>query len=150
MTKRHFASLTFVGLIVVTVYSMGMVLIASAQPAPVQGGTAQGNMIQTLLGMVTTMLIPALWVSFGPVATKAITLIVNSWTKAYVPRQVQVPLSGILGAIMAGLTGDAAGVDPNVAASIGTAMGLGAQIFASTHPDTMTASAPPTSTKSVG
>lgn len=143
MVKRQFAALVVLGFVVVMICSLTMVLIAQAQPASVQGGMMQANILPSILSMVTTMLIPALWVSFGPVATKAITLVVNSWTTKYVPRAVQVPLAGLLGAIIAGLTGDAAGIDPSIAAGIGASVGIGGQVLASLHPDTMAASPPP-------
>lgn len=103
-----------------------------------------GNAIQTILSMVTTMLLPALWVSFGPILTKGITGVVNSWTGKYVPRAIQVPIAGLLGAVIAGLTGATQGIDPGVAAGIGASIGLGGQVLASLHPDTMSASPPKT------
>lgn len=142
MTLRHYSILAVVATISITILSLAMALVAQAQE-PIQGGAVQGNLIQTALGMITSMLIPALWVSFGPVATKAITLVINSWTTKYVPRGIQVPIAGLLGAVMAGITGDAAGVDPNIAAGIGASVGIGGQVLASLHPDTMDASAPP-------
>lgn len=120
------------------------VFVVLASVASAQDGTAAGDsIVKRIIDGLSNMLIPALWVSFGPVAVKAVTLTVNSWTQKYVPRGLQVPLAGFLGAVFAGLTGDMTGIDPNLAVSIGGASGVVGQILTSLHPDTMTASASP-------
>lgn len=73
------------------------------------------------------MILPAIWVSIGPVVTTAITATVNAVIKTYVPRSLQLILAPIIGAVFAGITGDVAGVDPNMAAAIGGASGIGVQ-----------------------
>ena len=83
-----------------------------------------------------------LWVAGGPVVTAAVTAWVNTIVHAYVPRPVQLVLSSIFGAIIAGMTGSLEGVDPSVAAGIGGAAGLGAQAFAMLKPSTLLTSAP--------
>ena len=112
-----------------------------APPAPVQAPVSTG-LVRKIIDLISNMLVPALWVAFGPVAVKMITMTVNSWTKAYVPRGLQVPLATICGALFAGVTGDSMGVDPAMAVSIGGGAGLIAQILASINPDAMNASAP--------
>ena len=106
-------------------------------PAPVSS-----SFLKKMIDLVANSLLPALWVACGPLAVKGITMFVNSWTTTYVPRGLQVPLAAILGGVVAGLTGDAAGIDPAVATSIGGGAGIIAQILTSLHPDTMHASAP--------
>ena len=99
--------------------------------------------IHIILNMLLTALLPALWTASGPVVTTAITAWTNSVVGKYVPRPVQVILSGVLTSVVAGLTGSMIGLDQNMAAGTGLAIGLGAQTFASLHPDTMLSSPPP-------
>ena len=86
------------------------------------------SMATQLLDMVLLSVLPALWAAVGPMATAAITKGVNQ-LGAYVPRPVQVVLSSVITAVLAGLTGDA----------VGAAAGAGAagQILAATKPETL-------------
>ena len=91
-----------------------------------------------LLTMALNSLVPAVWVAVGPMAVAAITGLVNASAKKYVPRPVQVVLSGIMTAVVAGLSGDV------VSASQAVGMGMGAQVLAATNPDTLLTSKKPT------
>lgn len=73
------------------------------------------------------MILPALWVAIGPVATMAITSFVNTIVGKYIPRPVQLILSSVISAVTAGLTGTVEGIDPNTAIGIGATGGLGLQ-----------------------
>lgn len=75
--------------------------------------------------ILLSMVLPAIWVSIGPIVTTAITATVNTVMHTYVPRPVQLILASIIGAVVAGTTGDVQGIDPTVAAEIGGAGGLG-------------------------
>ncbi len=83
------------------------------------------------------MILPALWATAGPSLVVMLTATANNLAKLYIPRAIQIPLAGILGAIAAGLTGDAN------AAAIGGASGLAVQAALSMHPDKFLAGAPP-------
>ena len=71
----------------------------------------------TILNLIFGML-PAIWGALGPVATVAVTAFFNSVVKAYVPREIQIPLAGLLSAAIAGL----AGADPAPALVEGSAI----------------------------
>jgi len=88
-----------------------------------------------LMEMALKSMIPAIWVAVGPLAVAAITKGVNGLAGAYVPRSVQVILSGLVTAVAAGLAGDASGV----AQAVGT--GMGSQMLAATRPETLLTSA---------
>ena len=89
------------------------------------------------------MMIPSIWAAMGPVLIKGITASVNNFFGQYVPRPVQVIVSSILGALAAGLAGDAGSTATQVAAA-GTALAGGAsQIYAATQPYKLHADPPP-------
>lgn len=90
-----------------------------------------GPMWKPLLDMALKSLVPALWVAIGPVMVAAITKGVNRVSTVYVPRPVQVVLSGLFTAIVAGLTGDA------TAAMQAVGTGMGAQVLAATPPNAL-------------
>lgn len=87
--------------------------------------------------------VAALWSAVGPLSTSAITSWVNSVTNKYVPRPVQIVLSSILTAMVAGVSGQLVGLDPATAAAVGASLGAGSQTFTSLNPRTLLASAPP-------
>ena len=88
------------------------------------------------MGLVT-MMIPAIWATVGPIAIKGLTMTVNGFVGAYVPRSLQVILASIIGAIAAALA-----ADPSVA--VATAVTGGAsQVYASIKPHNLHADAPP-------
>jgi hypothetical protein len=95
-----------------------------------------------LLNVFISLIIPAVWASVGPVVTAAITAWVNSIPKAYVPRPVQVIVSGLLTAVVAGLTAGAEGMAPGTAAAGGLALGMVTQTLAALQPKTLLTSAP--------
>lgn len=87
--------------VVLCVFHAALAVVAAAQDAtaaPVLDWKA-------ILDMVLKAVVPAVWVAFGPIAVAFITKGVNKVAVAYVPRQVQVVLSGLLTAGLAGLTG---------------------------------------------
>jgi len=84
-----------------------------------------------------TMLLPAIWASVGPLVLSAITKVVNTTMHAYVPRPAQVIVSGIIGAVGAGL------VDGGVSAAATAVSGGASQIYAATKPSTLRTTAPP-------
>lgn len=90
-----------------------------------------------LLDMAVLSVLPALWAAVGPTATAFITKGVNSLSSTYVPRSVQVVLSGMITATLAGLSGDPSGV---VQAAVEGASG---QILAATPPHVLLTEAPP-------
>lgn len=76
-----------------------------------------------------------LWqTTIGPAATVAVTAFVNKYVKGYIPRELQIPLAGIFGALSAGFLG----ADPAVAG----AGGLAVQAALSLKPEVALASAP--------
>lgn len=79
------------------------------------------------------LMLPALWATAGPGLVVMLTATANNLAKLYIPRGIQIPLAGILGAVVAGITGDAN------AAAIGGASGLAVQSALSMSPDTFLA-----------
>lgn len=86
-----------------------------------------------------TLLLPALWAMSGPALVVMITATANNLAKLYIPRAIQIPLAGVLGAIVAGLTADAS-VN---ATAVGLADGLAVQAALSMSPSKFLASAKP-------
>lgn len=82
------------------------------------------------------LLLPALWATAGPGLVVTITKLSNSLFRLYVPRALQIPLAGILGALVAGLTGD----ESAQAVSTGLANGLAVQSALSADPKMFLAS----------
>lgn len=82
------------------------------------------------------MILPALWAMSGPALVVMVTATANNLAKLYIPRAIQIPLAGILGAVVAGLTGDSAS-----AAAVGLADGLAVQAALSMNPEKFLASA---------
>lgn len=82
--------------------------------------------------------IPALWVAIGPALTVMLTGFFNSAVKAHVPRELQIPLAGILSAVAAVFAGGDAG-------AVGTSAALGSAIQSafSTNPNTVLAGPKP-------
>lgn len=80
------------------------------------------------------MILPALWATAGPALVVMLTATANNLAKLYIPRALQIPLAGILGAFVAGLTGDSAS-----AASVGLTSGLAVQSALSMNPNTFLA-----------
>lgn len=98
--------------------------------------------ISSILKLFMAAVLPAIWAMSGPVITAAVTAWINTIVHAYVPRPVQLILSSLLTAILAGLTAQVEGLDATTAAGIGAAMGLGTQAFAGIQPKTLLTSAP--------
>ena len=95
------------------------------------------------LNLIVNVLIPAVWASSGTLITTAVTAWINAIIKTYVPRAVQIPLAGILGSLVTGMTAPQMGIDPGLAAGIGLAAGTLGQVALSLDPKTWLASAPP-------
>lgn len=83
------------------------------------------------------LLLPALWATAGPALVVMLTATANNLAKLYIPRAIQIPLAGILGAIAAGLTGE----ESSSAAAVGLADGLAVQAALSMSPEKFLASA---------
>lgn len=83
------------------------------------------------------MILPVLWATAGPALVVMLTATANNLTKLYIPRAIQIPLAGILGAVVAGLTGD-----QGSAAVMGLASGTAVQAALSMSPDKFLAGAP--------
>lgn len=83
------------------------------------------------------LLLPAVWAMSGPALVVMVTATANNLAKLYIPRAIQIPLAGILGAIVAGLTGDGT----TQASAIGLADGLAVQAALSMSPSKFLASA---------
>lgn len=90
-----------------------------------------------ILNMAISSLVPTIWVAVGPMMVAAITKGVNMVAGSYVPRPIQVVLSGLFTAIVAGLSGDPS----MIAQAAGT--GVGSQILAATKPETLLTSGRP-------
>ena len=83
------------------------------------------------------LLLPVLWATAGPAFVVMLTATSNNLAKLYIPRAIQIPLAGILGAVVAGLTGD-----QNVnSVAVGLADGLAVQAALSMSPSKFLASA---------
>lgn len=98
--------------------------------------------MQTITDLLVAVVLPALWTAGGPVVTAAITAWVNAIPKAYVPRPVQVIISGLFTAVLAGMTGGLEGLGMSTSAGLGLAVGLGTQTFAALQPRTLLTSSP--------
>jgi hypothetical protein len=79
---------------------------------------------------------PALWAGAAPIAVKYLTWGINL-AGTYVPRYVQVPVAGLLGAVASAWTGDVTTMASAIMA------GSAAQTYAATSPSTMRSTAPP-------
>lgn len=90
---------------------------------------------KTMMMMAMTSLLPPLWAAIGPVATAWITAQVNKFGR-YVPRPMQVVISGLLTTAAAALSGD-----PLQMAQAAMAGATG-QILAATDPATLRTTAP--------
>lgn len=109
---------------------------AYAQGDPVPPATDWAMKLKDLALLV---LVPALWGAVGPTLTVAITAFVNQVIGAYVPRAIQIPLAGMISAVLAGLTGDgshtaAAGFAEG--AMLQSALSMNAKKFLSSAPET--------------
>lgn len=117
----------FTVLIAVTIMSLAMEMIALAQD-----GTSPSN--QSTVWAFALSLVDKLWqTTIGPMAMIAITKFFNTYVKAYIPRELQVPLAGLLGGIATLLLGG----DPTIGAAGGAAL----QIALAVPPDHALASA---------
>lgn len=105
--------------------------LAHAQEAP----TPPAFDLKGLLDAAVHTLLPALWLAVGPMTVAAITAGVNSLSKQYVPRAIQVILSSVVTAVAVGLTGGEA--------FQGLVAGAGAQALAATKPETLLTSKKP-------
>lgn len=79
----------------------------------------------------SSLLVPLLWAQLGPIAIRAITSIVNGISTQYVPREWQVVLSAVLGAVVAGLSGESASV-----MALAGSGGAVAQLYTMANPKT--------------
>lgn len=84
----------------------------------------------------SSVMIPLLWSQFGPLVIRTITGVVNKISNQYVPREMQVMLSAILGAVIAGLSGDSTAV-----MALASGAGIGSQLYTMADPKAMKASA---------
>ncbi len=83
------------------------------------------------------LILPALWATAGPALVVMITATANNLAKLYIPRGIQIPLAGVLGAVVAGMTGD----ESVNAAAVGLADGVALQAALSMNPAKFLASA---------
>ena len=84
----------------------------------------------------SSVLVPLLWSQFGPLVIRMLTGVVNKVTTAYVPRELQVVLSGLLGAVLAGLSGD-----PVPVMAVAGGAGIVSQLYTMADPKVMKTSA---------
>ena len=96
---------------------------------------------QAFLNLIVNVLIPTLWGSSGAAITSVITAWSNAVIKRYVPREVQIPLAGILGAIAGSIIGPEMSVDWGLGAGIGGASSTLIRSALSVDPRTFLASA---------
>lgn len=115
----------------VFIINLALATLGFAQEA---AAPAAAPLWKALLDMAIKSLVPALWVAIGPGFVVVVTAAVNKFAQAYVPREIQVVLAGLITATLAGLTGG----DP----AAGMVQGVSAQTLAATHPDTLLTSAP--------
>ena len=132
MFKRLFLSKLF-QVFTLAVLAMLMLTVAAQAQDVVAATPAKSTIMHYVLGAVQ-----GLWGIFGATLTVMITSMFNTVVKAYVPREVQIPLAGILSAILATLGGG----DPTTA----MVMGSSTQTALSLSPPKFLASAPLTST----
>lgn len=85
------------------------------------------------------LILPAIWAVSGSALVIMLTATANNLAKLYIPRGIQIPLAGVLGAIVAGLTGDG----EHSAAVVGMADGVALQAALSLNPDKFLAGAKP-------
>ena len=84
------------------------------------------------------MILPAIWATAGPALVVMLTATANNLAKLYIPRAIQIPLAGVLGAVAAGLAG--APVEEGFVA------GAGIQAALSMSPDKFLAGVKPVAT----
>lgn len=92
---------------------------------------------KSMLLQGSSVIVPLMWSQVGPLAIRTITQLVNAFSQQYVPREWQVVLSAVLGAIMAGLAGD-----PPAVMGLGAVAGIVSQKLAGADPKWMKTSAP--------
>ena len=93
--------------------------------------------MNSTITQLVNLVLPALWATAGPAFVVMLTATANNLAKLYIPRGIQIPLAGILGAVVAGLTGDGSASS----AAIGLADGLAVQSALSMNPAKFLASA---------
>ena len=84
------------------------------------------------------MMLPALWAMSGPALVVMVTATANNLAKLYIPRAIQIPLAGILGAVVAGITAGDGSVN---ATTVGLMDGLAVQAALSMSPSKFLAGA---------
>jgi hypothetical protein len=72
---------------------------------------------QTILAFALSA-VQGLWGVFGATAMVSVTAFFNTVVKSYIPREIQIPLAGVLSAVLASL----AGADPGTAIVEGSAI----------------------------
>lgn len=133
----------FMLLCILVLCFFGLLGHAEAQTTTVPPIIVQAPVQETNWKDILTMLIPVLWGAIGPVVIAAITKFVNRGLGVYVPRPLQVILSSIMGAVVAGLTGDVSGSAGPASIAASAAAGGTSQVYAQTRPETLRASQPP-------
>lgn len=138
MLKRFTLMLT-VMIVVCTVMNLAVLMgFAQELPSPVPSviSAPADAWYKPLLQMLMFTVLPAFWSAIGPVATGWITKQANK-LQMFVPRELQVIVSGALMAAVAGFTGDPTLI---MQAAGGGAAG---QIIAATNPATLRTEAAP-------
>lgn len=90
-----------------------------------------------MVEQLVDLILPALWATAGPAFVVMLTATANNLAKLYIPRGIQIPLAGVLGAVVAGLTGD----HSVHATAVGLADGLAVQSALAMSPSKFLASA---------
>ena len=134
MSIRKFLNQLMFLMSLIMALDLVLALVAYAQDGTVPASQGLGAKI---LGFIN-LILPALWATAGPALVVMLTATANNLAKLYIPRALQIPLAGVLGAIVAGLTGDQAS-----SAVVGLASGTAVQAALSMSPDKFLAGAPP-------
>lgn len=102
---------------------------AWAQPAPAE------SVDEKAWEVLLKVLFPAIWTALAPLLTRGVTFgLLKVMTT--VPQYLQVPISSIIGAVLAGLAGtvDAFPLSVESAATMGAAGGATGQMLFAAHP----------------
>lgn len=92
--------------------------------------------VKAMLLQSSSLIVPLIWAQVGPLAIRYLTGLVND-SKKYLPREWQIVISAVLGAVLTGLSGDSI-----PAMGFGAVAGIVSQKLAGANPKWMRTSAP--------
>ncbi len=112
-----------------------LMMILMALPATAQTLTTDAPVLQKMWEIFLKIIFPTLWTAVSPLFTRGITWgLLKVMTS--VPQAVQIPISSVVGSIIAGLCGAVPDfpITPETAATMGIGCGATGQVLFAAHP----------------